>query len=390
MALYSIPSGTTKNLAPAFLTPTCQAEEHASICEVTPLIWQITDKSVLNTCVEPARPKPGQVFHLSRHCFLHEKACDSTVSSDALDAGTKVELREVQIAARKSTWRAVSGLDLYEIFCQMCGQCNFAVWGLIRAKEVEQGVRDCGWALLYDETCGFELLVTGAQAAKYQAPDVLVQPISNFMTKTLTLLVSYLSALWILLEHMRAWFGWRSFLLMAACLLAMHALVLRERSRSFLLGLDYEEVLESGQLLRLGNGQAWSFNMFLALLALIASMLVVNTPLQLASLPAGVTFSLFLALHVESMLSAMSSLESWRAPQMERSQFLCVDTKQLGITDEGPLQLSKSRAFRWLVVHSILLFTLAVSLLVANLLMFFLNWSVCLHAGPCLLRRQAP
>ena len=201
------------------------------------------------------------------------------MSSEAVEAGTQVELREVQLVTRKSIWQAVASGDWYEITCKMRGMSNSVLWGLIYVQGVDKAVsaerKDAGWVCLCDEISNFELLILDDQTAtNYCAPDVLLPPLGSFLTKTLTLIVSYLSVLWQLLEHLRAWFAWKSFLLMAMCVLATHVLTLKEQGGSFLLGLDYEEALQSQHLLRLPCGWTWSLATFHAPKLLSQQLLV--------------------------------------------------------------------------------------------------------------------
>ena len=150
----------------------------------------------------------------------------------------------------------------------------------------------------------------------------------------------------------------------------MHALVLKERRDSYLVALEYEEVLTVRQQLLRPEEQN-SRIPFYILGAVLSVTLLIQIPSQakpFAYLGKAAIYFLFMAVHVSSYFRSSTGLSKWREPQLKEGEFLAVVGKHLQQTTEKPEKLSKMLATLWLVSKLLSLLATFAALLVLTLL----------------------
>eukprot|EP00434_Breviolum_minutum_P032259 symbB.v1.2.028531.t1/scaffold3033.1/size83406/1 len=187
---------------------------------------------------------------------------------------------------------------------------------------------------------------------------------------TLILVVAYLSAILFLLEYLASCFDEWSFSLLVFGAFGMHALVLKERRDSYLVALEYEEVLTVRQQLLRPEEQN-SRIPFYILGAVLSVTLLIQIPSQakpFAYLGKAAIYFLFMAVHVSSYFRSSTGLSKWREPQLKEGEFLAVVGKHLQQTTEKPEKLSKMLATLWLVSKLLSLLATFAALLVLTLL----------------------
>ena len=202
------------------------------------------------------------------------------------------------------------------------------------------------------------------QAVFAPHPD-LVPPLPVLLRSTLVMLSVHVTSQWILVEYFTRMYSFPALMFLVFSTVSTHILVMLERYKTCVLGMQYDEVLQTKRhLLRLRTA---SMKILIVFTALQASMMgTILAKLTVASSKQLVTelgFSAGLALHAKAMYDTSAVRQKWREPQLASKEIYTAALETMPSTSTRPITLSSQRARNLSLVWRVTLAVVIIALM---------------------------
>ena len=155
----------------------------------------------------------------------------------------------------------------------------------------------------------------------------------------------HVTSQWILVEYFTGMYSFPALMCLVFGTVATHVLVMLERYRTFVLGIQYEEVLQTQRhLLRLRRTSAKVVLGFVVLQAtMIGTILVKLISSSSKQVMTELGFLLGLALHAKALYDTSSVRQKWREPQLASKEVYTAILETMPSTSTKPTSVSRQR-----------------------------------------------
>lgn len=276
---------------------------------------------------------------LTRHAYLYDESGEQ-VDPEPLDAGSCVmvqEARRGRVSLPLSF--SMSRGDFTEVMKTMLGKPTEKLWARVEEP--------AGWLLLAKEgDCWPRAVQAEAKPqAIFAADPDLLPPLPMLVRSSLVMLSVHVTSQWILVEYFTGMYSFPALMCLVFGTVATHVLVMLERYRTFVLGIQYEEVLQTQRhLLRLRRTSAKVVLGFVVLQAtMIGTILVKLISSSSKQVMTELGFLLGLALHAKALYDTSSVRQKWREPQLASKEVYTAILETMPSTSTKPTSVSRQR-----------------------------------------------
>ncbi|CAE7462558.1 mpeU, partial [Symbiodinium necroappetens] len=263
------------------------------------------------------------------------------VEGEPLDAGSCIVVQEAQRGkvSLPLSFSVFKG-DWAEVVKTLLGKPTEKLWGRVEDP--------AGWLLLAKEGDGLQRVVEAeAKPKAVFAPHAdLVPPLPVFLRSTLVMLSVHVTSQWILVEYFTRMYSFPALMYLVFSTVSTHILVMLERYKTCVLGMQYDEVLQTKRhLLRLRTANMKILIVFGVLQAsIMGTILAKLTVASSKQLVTEMGFLAGLALHAKAMYDTSAVRQKWREPQLASKEIYTAALETMPSTSTRPITLSSQRA----------------------------------------------